>query len=49
MSDKQKVSKLEGSKIFTKRICEKYNIPTAEFGIFKNKEDTFKFSSFFCL
>ena len=39
----QKVSQLEGSKIFTKRICEKYNIPTAEFGIFKNKEDTFKF------
>ena len=39
----QKVSQLEGSKIFTKRICEKYNIPTAEFGIFKNKDDTFEF------
>jgi len=39
----QKVSQLEGSKIFTKKICEKYNIPTAKFGIFKNKEDTFKF------
>ena len=39
----QKVSQLEGSKIFTKKICEKYNIPTANFGIFKNKEDTFKF------
>ncbi len=37
------VSQLEGSKIFTKKICEKYNIPTAKFGIFKNKEDTFKF------
>ena len=29
-------SQLEGSKIFTKRICDKYKIPTAEFGIFKN-------------
>ena len=27
-------SQLEGSKIFTKKICEKYNIPTAKFGIF---------------
>tara|TARA_B100001540_G_scaffold129624_1_gene115564 strand:- start:898 stop:2163 length:1266 start_codon:yes stop_codon:yes gene_type:complete len=39
----QKVSQLEGSKIFTKKICEKYNIPTANFGILKNKEETFKF------
>ena len=39
----QKVAQLEGSKIFTKKICEKYNIPTANFGIFKNKEETFKF------
>jgi len=39
----QKVSQLEGSKIFTKKICEKYKIPTAKFGIFKNKEDAFKF------
>ena len=29
-------SQLEGSKIFTKKICEKYNIPTAKFGIFEN-------------
>ena len=29
-------SKLEGSKIVTKRICEKYNIPSAKFGVFKN-------------
>ena len=27
-------SQLEGSKIFTKNICKKYNIPTAKFGIF---------------
>ena len=39
----QKVSQLEGSKIFTKKICEKYNIPTAKFGIVKNTEDAFKF------
>ena len=29
-------SQLEGSKIFTKKLCEKYKIPTAKFGIFKN-------------
>ena len=29
-------SKLEGSKIFTKKLCEKFNIPTAKFGIFSN-------------
>jgi len=28
-------SQLEGSKIFTKKICEKYKIPTAKFGIFE--------------
>ena len=38
-----KAAKLEGSKIFTKQICEKYNIPTANFGIFKNKIDSNKF------
>ncbi len=32
-------SQLEGSKIFTKQICEKFNIPTSKFGIFKNKND----------
>ena len=31
-------SQLEGSKIFTKKLCKKYNIPTAKFGIFKKKE-----------
>ena len=39
----QKVAQLEGSKIFTKKICEKYNIPTANFGIFKDKEKAFEF------
>ena len=32
-------SQLEGSKIFTKKICEKYNIPTADFKIFQNFEE----------
>ena len=36
-------SQLEGSKIFTKKLCEKYNIPTAKFGIFQNKDDAKKF------
>ena len=36
-------SKLEGSKIFTKKICDKYNIPTAKFKIFKNINETKKF------
>ena len=36
-------SQLEGSKIFTKQLCQKFNIPTAKFGIFKNKEDSKKF------
>ena len=36
-------SQLEGSKIFTKKICEKYKIPTAKFGIFDNPSDSKKF------
>ena len=36
-------SQLEGSKIFTKKICEKYKIPTAKFGIFKNKKQSINF------
>tara|TARA_B110000003_G_scaffold211919_1_gene210926 strand:+ start:1443 stop:2705 length:1263 start_codon:yes stop_codon:yes gene_type:complete len=36
-------SQLEGSKIFTKHICQKFNIPTAKFGIFQNKKDAKKF------
>tara|TARA_B100000963_G_scaffold275013_1_gene243243 strand:+ start:257 stop:1522 length:1266 start_codon:yes stop_codon:yes gene_type:complete len=36
-------SQLEGSKIFTKKICEKYNIPTADFRIFQSLEDTKEF------
>jgi len=36
-------SQLEGSKIFTKELCEKYNIPTAKFGIYKNNKDAIEF------
>ena len=35
---RKKVAQLEGSKIFTKQICEKFNIPTAKFKICKSKK-----------
>ena len=36
-------SQLEGSKIFTKKICEEYKIPTAKFGIFENPSEAITF------
>ena len=36
-------SRLEGSKIFTKKLCKKYKIPTAKFGIFSNKKQAISF------
>jgi len=36
-------SKLEGSKIFTKKLCEKYKIPTAKFGVFLNAQTALTF------
>ena len=36
-------SQLEGSKIFTKNICEKYNIPSSKFGVFHNIDDANNF------
>jgi len=36
-------SQLEGSKAFMKNLCIKYNIPTANFGIFDNFNDASKF------
>ena len=39
----KKSAQLEGSKIFTKKICEKYKIPTSKFGIFKNKNEAINF------
>ena len=39
------VAQLEGSKIFTKKICEKFNIPTAKFKICNTKEKAFEYLS----
>ena len=36
-------SRLEGSKIFTKKLCENNNIPTAKFGIFESIEESLEF------
>ena len=36
-------SQLEGSKIFTKKLCENLNIPTAKFGVFFNINEAEKF------
>ncbi len=36
-------SKLEGSKIFTKKICKEYNIPTANFGVYENTKTSLNF------
>ncbi len=36
-------SQLEGSKIFTKKICESYEIPTAKFGIFEISSEAIAF------
>lgn len=39
----KEASKLEGSKKFTKNICEKANIPTAKYKIFSNENDAIDF------
>ena len=39
----KKASQLEGSKIFTKNLCQKYNIPTANFGVFINAQESINF------
>ncbi len=36
-------SKLEGSKIFTKKICQKKNIPTSKFKIFESLKETINY------
>ncbi len=38
-------SQLEGSKIFTKDLCKKYNIPTADFGVFNDVKKSLEFLS----
>ena len=42
-------SQLEGSKTFTKKICDKYNIPTAKFKIIKNKNNLSQILKIFSL
>ena len=39
----KQASQLEGSKIFTKKLCKKYGIPTAKFGIFLNLKTALSF------
>ncbi len=34
---------IEGSKVFSKNLMKKYNIPTAEYEVFNNKEDALKY------
>jgi phosphoribosylamine--glycine ligase len=36
-------SQLEGSKIFTKKLCQKFKIPTAKFGVFNDKTESKEF------
>jgi len=36
-------SQLEGSKIFTKNLCKKYKIPTANFGVFNDIDKSLSF------
>ena len=42
-------SQLEGSKTFTKKICDEYNIPTAKYKIIENKNDLSKILNEFSL
>ena len=42
---RKNVAQLEGSKIFTKKICKEFNIPTAKFEICKSKNEAFDFLS----
>ena len=39
----QAASQLEGSKIFTKKLCKKFNIPTSKFEIFVKKNDAINY------
>ncbi len=39
----KKAARLEGSKIFMKDLCKKYNIPTAAYGSFSDKQEAINF------
>ena len=41
---RKKSARLEGSKIFTKKLCKKYKIPSAKFGIFNSKKKAIDFT-----
>jgi len=43
MGPTKKVSQLEGSKSFAKRLLDKYDIPTANYGSFCSEEEAFKY------
>lgn len=40
---KKNAAIIEGSKIFSKNLMKKYNIPTAKYEVFDNKEDALKY------
>ena len=40
---KKNAAIIEGSKIFSKNLMKKYNIPTAAYEVFENKEDALKY------
>lgn len=39
----KKAAIIEGSKVFSKDLMKKYNIPTAAYGVYDNKEDALKY------
>lgn len=39
----EKAARLEGSKVFTKNLCSKYNIPTAAYGVFTGEKEAVNF------
>lgn len=39
----KKAAIIEGSKVFSKNLMKKYNIPTAQYEVFSNKEDALKY------
>ncbi len=39
----KKAAIIEGSKVFSKNLMKKYNIPTAQYEVFNNKEDALKY------
>lgn len=40
-----KAARIEGSKVFSKQLMKKYNIPTAKYEVFENKSDALRYLS----